>query len=373
MDAYSLGQHLREAREANEIEIEDAVAKLRIRQPILESFEAGEFEIEGLPQIQVRGLLRIYGRYLDLDEEQVLQLYDQMRIAQEKGRRARRGRRRRRHEDASRVPASGTQPLQELELAERRASGCRRVARFFLLLLCTVAAVALIAYVSVELAGLSLLEAPADLEEAPSPAPTIAPSPASGTTPTGATAADRAQYSGSGVLLHVRTTQRTWLRLEADGVEQYSGIAPPETALEIAALSEIRLTASNAMALELRWNEQPQGPIGARGQQADLRFTQDQVFVALGELGAATPLSPTATLEPPPPATARPSASATPATFASDATLPPASPTPLPSARPPTSAPRPSPTPTSSDTPAPTAILPPRLTQAGLPPTKAGA
>ena len=41
MDAYSLGQYLREAREAKEIEIEDVVAKLRIRQPILESFRGG--------------------------------------------------------------------------------------------------------------------------------------------------------------------------------------------------------------------------------------------------------------------------------------------------------------------------------------------
>ena len=55
MDAYSLGQFLREAREANEIEIADAVAKLRIRQPILESFEAGEFEVRGVPEIQIRG------------------------------------------------------------------------------------------------------------------------------------------------------------------------------------------------------------------------------------------------------------------------------------------------------------------------------
>ena len=74
MDAYSLGQVLREAREASEITIEDAVAALRIRQPILEAFEAGDFEVAGVPEIQVRGMLRIYGRYLALEEEDVLQL-----------------------------------------------------------------------------------------------------------------------------------------------------------------------------------------------------------------------------------------------------------------------------------------------------------
>ena len=125
MDGYSLGQILREAREAKAISIEDAVAALRIRQPILKAFEAGEFEIASLPEIQVRGMLRIYGRFLELDEEEVLQRYDQMRIALEKGRR-RRGRRWRRNEAKSERGLSSTQPMLEMELAERRSSTVRQ-------------------------------------------------------------------------------------------------------------------------------------------------------------------------------------------------------------------------------------------------------
>ena len=151
MDAYSLGEYLREAREAKEYDIEDVVAALRIRQPILESFEAGEFEIRGVPEIQIRGLLRIYGRHLELDEDHVLLLYDQMRLAQEKGRRGRRGRRRR--PEPLEESFSSTQPLQEIELAERRSSGCRSALRMLFLLLVSVAAVAVIAFVTLELVG----------------------------------------------------------------------------------------------------------------------------------------------------------------------------------------------------------------------------
>ena len=134
MDAYSLGQILQEAREAKELELADVVAKLRIRQPILEAFEAGEFEIRGVPEIQIRGLLRIYARQLELDEDHVLLLYDQMRIAQEKGRRGR-GRRRQRPQPVE-EPFSSTQPLQEIEVVERRRSGCRGALR------CAIAAAA---------------------------------------------------------------------------------------------------------------------------------------------------------------------------------------------------------------------------------------
>ena len=115
MDAYSLGQYLREAREANEIEIADVVAKLRIRQPILESFEAGEFEVRGVPEIQIRGLLRIYARFLELDEDHVLLLYDQMRFALEKGRHGGRGRRRRQ--------------LSHLRSPSARHSRCKRLSK----------------------------------------------------------------------------------------------------------------------------------------------------------------------------------------------------------------------------------------------------
>lgn len=377
MDAYSLGEYLREAREAKEIEIEDVVAQLRIRQPILESFEAGEFEIRGVPEIQIRGLLRIYGRFLELDEDHVLLLYDQMRLAQEKGRRGRRGRRRR--PEPVEEPYSSTQPLQEIELVERRSSGCRGVLRALFLLLLSAAAVAVIAFVTLELVGIELGAEPATATEAPEVAPTAtAAAPATeAPEPTVAFALNRSQYSGSGILVSLLLTQRSWLSLVVDGAEAYVGIAAAETLLEYSAESEVLLSASNALALDLIWNGQRQGQIGERGQRVDIRFTADTAVVSLGpasDLSSETPTetavvaaveaveqaakpSPTAIIE------ATPAPTVTP--IATDPPTAQPTVTPLP-----TEAIVPSATPPATEPPDPTAILPPRVTQAGLPPTK---
>ena len=369
MDAYSLGQILLEAREANEITIEDAVAALRIRQPILETFEAGEFEIAGVPEIQVRGMLRIYGRYLELDEEDVLRLYDQMRVAQEKARRSRRGRRRREDSEAERA-LSSTQPMQEMELAERRSSTCGSLLRVMLLLLFSAAAIAIIAYVTIELVGIENIIAPEGAAEATvlSPTETEAPAPTD-TAASAPTASDRAQYGGSGILVSVLVTQRSWMMVLVDGIEEFSGIAAPETLLEYSAVNEIKLAAANAMALDVIWNGQQQGQIGGRGQRADIRFTASDAVVELGPAGAATPVSPTAELAVA--AVVEPAATEGPSATPSDTVIPSATPIPTLTHTPwPTITPLPSATPTPGP---PTAILPPRVTQAGLPPTKEGA
>ena len=374
MDAYSLGQLLREAREANEITIEDAVARLKIRQPILESFEAGEFEVSGVPEIQLRGMLRIYGRFLELDEENVLLLYDQMRLAMEKGRR-RRGRRRREADTEAERGLSSTQPLQEAHLAERRASTCGSLLRLLLLLLISAAAFAIIVYVTVELAGIELGDSPTVAGEATTPLPpteTAAPLPTD-TAALPPTASGRAQYGGSGILVSLLLTQRSWLQVLADGVEQFSGIAAPDTLLEYNAVSEIHVTAANALALDVIWNGQQQGQIGGRGQRADIRFTATEAIVELGPAGAPTPMSPTA--EPTVPEIAatevEPTATEGPSRVPTETPVPSATPVPTASfTPPPTVTPLPSATPTEGP---PTAILPPRVTQAGLLPTKEGA
>ncbi len=368
MDAYSLGQILREAREANDITVEEAVAALRIRQPILEAFEAGEFEIAGVPEIQVRGLLRIYGRFLELDEDEVLRLFDLMRLAQERARRGRRGRRQRRQKTvAERLPSS-TQPMHEMQLVERRSSTCGSLLRLLLLLLFSAAALAIIAYVTVELVGIENIISPgpattatvptATLTEAPAPRDTIAIAP---------TASGRAQYSGSGILVSILLTQRSWLSVHVDGLEQFSGIAAPDTLLEYNAVSEVKLAAANAMALDMIWNGQAQGQIGGRGQRADIRFTGSEAIVELGPAGAPTPAPPSeeSATEAPPAVTQGPSPKPTETLIPSQTPPPSMTFTPWPTITPlPTATPTPGP---------PTAVLPPRVTQAGRPPTKEGA
>jgi cytoskeletal protein RodZ len=70
-----LGRRLREAREAKGSSLEEAEAATRIRAHFLELLEAGDFAAFAGGDVQVRGFLRIYARYLDLPPEDVLGRY----------------------------------------------------------------------------------------------------------------------------------------------------------------------------------------------------------------------------------------------------------------------------------------------------------
>jgi len=67
MDATTIGQQLRQAREARKLSLEQAAQATRIRVHYLQALEAGE--LNRLPsQAQARGFLRVYGGYLGVSE-----------------------------------------------------------------------------------------------------------------------------------------------------------------------------------------------------------------------------------------------------------------------------------------------------------------
>ena len=70
-----LGRRLREAREAKGSTLGEAEAETRIRAQFLESLEAGDFASFPGGDIQVRGFLRIYARYLELSPDDVVGRY----------------------------------------------------------------------------------------------------------------------------------------------------------------------------------------------------------------------------------------------------------------------------------------------------------
>ena len=380
MDAFSLGQFLRNAREANEIELADAVAKLRIRQPILEAFEAGDFAATNMSDIQIRGMLRNYARFLALDEEQVLRFYDEARFGKQG--RGRWGLRRQSRPRAGGSPSRDAQlPMQEIDYEQSRAQRRRRLWRTFWLLVFSAAAIVIIAFVTRELidtdlAGENLDDAPLASESEVAPSATARPPPTSTATVLSPTPSNRAVYRGSGILVSILARQRSWIRILIDGQERYAGIAAPDTLLEFDALTQISLTASNAMALDIIWNGQPQERIGGRGQRVDMVFSATEVNYSLGPGAAPTPLSPTspATADAAltiaaltPTETPGPSPTST-MTLAPSETL---TVTPSPTYTPSMTAtasqtPTATETPTITLTPTETAILPPRMTQAGI-------
>ncbi|MBS3783751.1 MAG: helix-turn-helix domain-containing protein [Anaerolineae bacterium] len=70
-----LGRRLRQAREAQGSTLEEAEAGTHIRAHFLKLLEAGDFAAFAGGDVQVRGFLSIYARYLDLSVEDVLGHY----------------------------------------------------------------------------------------------------------------------------------------------------------------------------------------------------------------------------------------------------------------------------------------------------------
>jgi cytoskeletal protein RodZ len=71
----TIGERLEEARKRKGISIREAAETTKIRGDYLQKFEANSFEVD-LPPLYVRGFLRSYARYLDLDPDRVVSDFD---------------------------------------------------------------------------------------------------------------------------------------------------------------------------------------------------------------------------------------------------------------------------------------------------------
>ncbi|MCY4526193.1 MAG: helix-turn-helix domain-containing protein [Anaerolineaceae bacterium] len=306
MDAQALGRLLREAREARELTLADAEQALRIRRRILLAFEDGVFDLPDSSAVQLRGLLGNYARYLGLDDENVLEQFEQ----------ARQGTRRRQRRENSRRPGRAQpqpQPVPQLDLGggeglQLRRRRRRNVLGALLVLALGAGALAIIVFVA-----LQFLEDPVPASESVGEIPRLIPPTA---LPTAVALRDvtsvpgvsatryerqiRQNWNGSGVLVTIEAAQRTWLRLTADGEEEFSGMLRPGEHVEVAARSEILLGAGNGQALLITWNGQEQPVPGMRGQLVDMTFTRTATT-----LTASVGFGPTAVFtETPPPTSA---------------------------------------------------------------------
>jgi cytoskeletal protein RodZ len=74
----NFGEHLRREREVRNIALQDVSRTTKIPLRSLERLEAGEYE--ALPgEVFVRGFIKSYARYVGLDDESALLLYDSER------------------------------------------------------------------------------------------------------------------------------------------------------------------------------------------------------------------------------------------------------------------------------------------------------
>lgn len=73
----TIGERLEEARKRKGISIREAAETTKIRGDYLQKFESNTFEID-LPPLYIRGFLRSYARYLELDPERIVNDYNQL-------------------------------------------------------------------------------------------------------------------------------------------------------------------------------------------------------------------------------------------------------------------------------------------------------
>ncbi|HTL66784.1 MAG TPA: RodZ domain-containing protein [Lacunisphaera sp.] len=71
----TIGEKLEEARKRKGISIREAAETTKIRSDYLQKFEANSFDID-LPPLYIRGFLRTYTRYLDLDPDRFVNDYN---------------------------------------------------------------------------------------------------------------------------------------------------------------------------------------------------------------------------------------------------------------------------------------------------------
>lgn len=426
MDAYSLGRYLRESRETLELTLDDAVNTLRIRRRVLESFEQGEFTLENASQVQVRGFLRNYARYLRLDEDLVIQYYESAlagprrrgrrgRRSQKQERRNERIQQRREQRATQEVPVApakltDTNPsLPRVSLGEQREALQQRTANLLnslLIVAVATAATIVIGFVVVQVLSESdsLISDQGDssilAQMPPSPtvtfAPTFTPLPPATDLPV-----LQSNYDGFGVAISVQIEQRTWLRVAVDGVEQLARLTTPDEQLQFNGTQTILLEASNAEALNVIYNGQQQGTFGGRGQAVEVTFGVEDLNIMTGPgfdptpeftstalptgeplaatlIVARTPTStagpsPTPSITPPPSNTPTVTPTPTITPIPSNTAVPTATATvtgvPTQQAANPTATEMVPPTVDPALSATPTAILPLRITPAGTPPT----
>src|SRR5450432_604334 len=83
----TIGERLEEARKRKGISIREAAESTKIRGDYLQKFEANTFAID-LPPLYIKGFLRAYSRYLELDPER--QVSDLNALLAKEGKPARR-------------------------------------------------------------------------------------------------------------------------------------------------------------------------------------------------------------------------------------------------------------------------------------------
>jgi cytoskeleton protein RodZ len=260
----TIGVWLRQTREAKGSTLEDAEAATRIRPRFLEALEAGNFAVFPGGQVQVRGFLRIYARYLGLSSEEVLARYDtEVRGI---GAVTPSGASGEAQPAPSARPATGPAAYQPRSVhaptARLRRMSLERLMVVALVLIALLTVVAGMGYFMSRNAG----EPAATTATVTAPSGAALPPTVAGTLTSPIVTPTFPANSQGGVTLTLEATEHVWTRVNRDGQAAFEGLMASGQVETWSGQELIIVETGNGAGLMVNVNGQPQGTMCGRTQ-----------------------------------------------------------------------------------------------------------
>ena len=266
---YTLGVWLHQAREARGSTVEEVSAATRIRARLLDALEAGDFAAFPGGDVQARGFLRLYARYLGLSPDEALARYD----AEIKGvepvlPRAPAERRPSLPARAPTRPLELHPPTAPLPPPQSSAMGLDRLMIVGLVLIVLLAAITAAGFMLSRNAGRGAAATVATQETTTAPAPAVAGAPS--TTPATLTSpivTPTFPANPQGVVeLILEATEHVWVRVTADGQQVFEGMMAAGQTAPWSGRQQVAVDTGNGAGLLVTVNGQSQGTMCGRAQ-----------------------------------------------------------------------------------------------------------
>ncbi|MFQ6101495.1 MAG: helix-turn-helix domain-containing protein [Anaerolineae bacterium] len=257
----TVGAWLRRARETRGSTLKEAEAATRIRARFLEALEAGDFALFPGGDVQIRGFLRIYARYLDLPQDEVLARYKSeilgvqaalpgVSVETQSASPA--------HPDAG--PAALEPPGVPIPTPRPRWVRLETVMVATIVLIALLVAVAGVGTIMSRNSGEQAVTAPT----ATAPAEVVLPPTATLASPI-VTPTFPANPEG-GVALTLQATEHVWVRVSTDGSVVFEGMLASQQIETWSGQNMIIVDTGNGAGLLVTVNGQPQGAMCGRAQ-----------------------------------------------------------------------------------------------------------
>jgi cytoskeletal protein RodZ len=262
----TIGAALRQAREEQQLSLEQMAAKTLVQRRLLAAIEAGD--LDQLPElIYVRGFVKRYADVLGLEGENLSEL----------------------------LPSEPTHQGMKPSWKELPAAQLRPLHLYILYILLIAGSVSGLSYwlkqTAVETAVSPTVNVPAATEPEPKSATTPAssprPAPAATTAPAPASPRSEAQP----IRVEVTLTSQSWMRIVIDGDTEFEGVLQEGEQRTWTAEQQLTIRAGNAGGVMVAYNEQNAKQLGAPGSVEEVTFSESQSTAQLAPtIAASTPL-----------------------------------------------------------------------------------